>query len=286
MAADQRRRHQPRRLARGCRHRPGRALADGPGGPGDVPGGARLHRAVPVRRQPDRAARRHDGRPRRHPLSAHLPRRHARHLQPHRGVPDRRQQGAARLRRATGSPSSRRASPSTRRWPPPTRSAARASRSGSSTSTRSSPSTAAPCARPPRSTGCLAHRRGPPPGGRPRRRGARRLRRRPAGAPRWCASPSVRCRARPPRRSSCTRPASTPSRSRRRSARWWTRARLLPGRTVPTVRSGAGHGFTVRVPRSPPVAGRLGPGCSRAGPARPTGPTSRVAPGGCPRCAA
>lgn len=58
----------------GCRHRPGRAQPDGPGGPGDDAGGARLDRAVPVRRQPDRAARRRDGRPGGRPLPAHLAR--------------------------------------------------------------------------------------------------------------------------------------------------------------------------------------------------------------------
>ncbi len=104
----QRLRHQPRRLARGRRHRPGRPESDGSGGPGDDARGARLDRAVPVRRQPDRPAGRRHGRSRRHPLSAHLARREPGDLRPRRGVPGRRQQGAALLRPRPAHPRRRR----------------------------------------------------------------------------------------------------------------------------------------------------------------------------------
>ena len=54
------------RLARGRLDRRGRPVADGARGPGLVPRRARLDGALPERREPDREARRADGRPRGH----------------------------------------------------------------------------------------------------------------------------------------------------------------------------------------------------------------------------
>ncbi|CAM5247770.1 1-deoxy-D-xylulose-5-phosphate synthase [Streptomyces alboniger] len=56
-------------------------------------------RSSTLRRPPDRAARRPDGGARRGALPADVPRGHARHLRPRRGVPRRRLQGPALLRR-------------------------------------------------------------------------------------------------------------------------------------------------------------------------------------------
>ena len=56
--------HPPLGLARGRVDRRGRPVADGARGHGVVPRDPRLDRAAPVRRQPDGAARRGDGRPR------------------------------------------------------------------------------------------------------------------------------------------------------------------------------------------------------------------------------
>ena len=60
---DQPREPPPERLARRGVDRRGRAVADGARGPGDDARRARLDRALPVRRQLDRATRRGDGRP-------------------------------------------------------------------------------------------------------------------------------------------------------------------------------------------------------------------------------
>src|SRR5690606_2281840 len=64
---------------------------------GDDAGGPRFDRPVPVRRQPDGPAGGREGGPRRHPLPAHLARREPGGLRAGRGVPGRRQQGAARV---------------------------------------------------------------------------------------------------------------------------------------------------------------------------------------------
>ena len=60
---DQPREPAPERLSRGRLDRRGRPVADGARGPGDDARRPRLDRALPVRRQLDRAARRGDGRP-------------------------------------------------------------------------------------------------------------------------------------------------------------------------------------------------------------------------------
>ena len=85
----------------GSLDRRGRAVADGARGSRRVPGGARLDRAVPERREPDGEARRGHGRPRRDRLPAHDPGEHAGHLRSRRGLPGRWRQGRALLGRAT-----------------------------------------------------------------------------------------------------------------------------------------------------------------------------------------
>ena len=67
--------HPAVRLPRRDRNRCRRPLADGPGRPRDDAGRARLHGPVPQRRHQHRAAGGRDGRPRRHRLHAHDPRR-------------------------------------------------------------------------------------------------------------------------------------------------------------------------------------------------------------------
>ena len=62
MAAISRAHHPALRLARGRLDRRGRPLADGAGGPRDDARGPRQHRPLSVRREPDGAARRGDGR--------------------------------------------------------------------------------------------------------------------------------------------------------------------------------------------------------------------------------
>ena len=74
---DQPRQLQPVRLARRRVDRRGRAVADGARGSGGVPRDPLQHRALPLRREPDRAARGADGRPARHQVHAHDPRGHA-----------------------------------------------------------------------------------------------------------------------------------------------------------------------------------------------------------------
>ncbi len=140
-------RPQRRRVARRCLHRPGRAVPDGPGRPRHAALAPRQHRALPLRRQPDRPARHSHGRPPRHQLPAHHARRDPGDLRSRRGIPHRRQQGAALRARRPGHPHRRRASPSTRRWPRRTSWPPRGSRRGSSTSTRSSPWTRRRCGR-------------------------------------------------------------------------------------------------------------------------------------------
>ena len=101
---DQPGQHVPGRLARGRLDRRGRPIPDGARGSGLVPGRARLDRALPELCEPDRQARRADGRPRRHRLPAHDPREHAGALPGRRAVPDRRLAARAlvRLRRRDG----------------------------------------------------------------------------------------------------------------------------------------------------------------------------------------
>ena len=145
-------------------------------------------------------------------------------LRARRGVPGRRQQGAALLRRATGSPSSR-----------PGVTVHEALAAADALGRRGHPGPGdrpvlGQARRPP--TRCAqaaeddrlpAHRRGPPPGGRPRRRGPRRLPRRPPGAPPGAARRPYDARLGRPRASSCTPPASTPRRSPRPAGCWWSR---------------------------------------------------------------
>ena len=75
-----RRQPSPVRLARRRQHRRGRAVADGPGGPGDDAGRPRQHRAVPVRCQPDGVPGGDHGGPARHLLPANDSREDAGHL--------------------------------------------------------------------------------------------------------------------------------------------------------------------------------------------------------------
>ena len=89
-------------LARGRLDRRGRPLADGPGGHRLAAGDPRQHRAAPVRRQPDRPARRPDGRPRRDLVPAHAAAGDTGALRGGRGLSDRRQQGAPLLGRGRG----------------------------------------------------------------------------------------------------------------------------------------------------------------------------------------
>ena len=70
----------PLRLARGHLDRRGRAVADGARGHRLDPRRPRLDRPAPVRREPDREARREDGRPRRHLLHPHAARRRRRSI--------------------------------------------------------------------------------------------------------------------------------------------------------------------------------------------------------------
>ncbi len=99
----------------GVSDRRGRPVADGAGRPGHDAGRVRQHRPVPLRRQPDRAARQADGRPERDLLPPHHAREDADPLSARRDVS--RSAGArwSSSPTRTGSPSSRRASPSTRR---------------------------------------------------------------------------------------------------------------------------------------------------------------------------
>ena len=82
-----------------------------------------------------------DGRPRRHRLPAHHPRRVPGAVRAGRGVPGRRGQGRPVQPGRPGDADRRRASPCTTAWPPPTSSAATASAPASWTCTRSSRST-------------------------------------------------------------------------------------------------------------------------------------------------
>ena len=126
-------------------HRRGRPVADGPGGPGRLPGRARQHGAVPLRRQPDRRSwwrpwPTSTASPTCAPPGA-PPRCSTGPTRPSRSAAPRCCAPRTTTRSLVGPP----ASPCTRRsrrptpWPP------RASRRGSSTPTRSSPSTPPPC---------------------------------------------------------------------------------------------------------------------------------------------
>ena len=100
---DQPRESEAGRLACGSLDRRGRAVPDGARGSRRLPGGARLDRAVPERREPDGEARRGHGRPGRDRLPAHHPGEHAGDLRSRRGLPGRWGQGRALLGRATTS---------------------------------------------------------------------------------------------------------------------------------------------------------------------------------------
>ena len=101
MAAVSRATIAPVGLARRRLDRRGRPVADGAGGPGDDAGRRRQHGALPVRREPDGAAGRGDGRPRGHLLPAHDARGDAGPLRARRGVPRRRQPRPPLVRRRT-----------------------------------------------------------------------------------------------------------------------------------------------------------------------------------------
>ncbi len=96
---DQPRELLPLRLA--CRHldRRGRAVADGARGHCLDPRRPRLDGAAPVRREPDREARRADGRHRGDRLPPHAASQHDRHLRAGRGLRDRRLADGASGRR-------------------------------------------------------------------------------------------------------------------------------------------------------------------------------------------
>ena len=144
MAAISAGQHQPVRLARRRRDRRGRPVPDGARGPGHDARGARLHRALSQRRHLHRRARRGHGRPRRHQLHAHHPRRLPGALRRRRDVPDRRLQGARAPPTTTRSPSSAPGSPCTPAWRRPTSWPPTVSAPGSSTCTPSSRSTPRP----------------------------------------------------------------------------------------------------------------------------------------------
>ena len=92
MAAISAREHPPLWLARRRFHRRGRSIADGPRGPRDDARRPWQHGPLPVRREPDRAPRRSDGRARRHQLPPHDTREDADPLhRPSRRVPRRRE---------------------------------------------------------------------------------------------------------------------------------------------------------------------------------------------------
>ena len=92
---------------RGRQHRRGRPVADGARGPGDDARGLWQHRALPERPEPDRQARRRDGRAQGRRLPAHAPARSSRPLR----------------RRTRGSPSAaaRSCASRTRTWRPSSR---------------------------------------------------------------------------------------------------------------------------------------------------------------------
>ena len=177
--------HPAGRLARRLRDRRRRAVADGTGGPRLAARGAHLDGALPERPGQRGQAGRGDGRapPASStcaPPAAPTPCSTTTTTSSPSAVPRcvRRSDADdrhAHRRRGDTAPLPRRRRATRRRG---------ASRAGSSTSTRSSPSTSSPCATPPATPRAPRGRRGPLPGGRPRRRGARGARRRrsPAAA--------------------------------------------------------------------------------------------------------